>query len=89
MSTSSKQKFEIASPDAPLIKKVAQINWEACFLCQSEENNSPIVSPFKSPQYDSDPKKPSYYKVTENLQKVTCYQQLFKYTLKTTKQIKF
>ena len=34
MSKSSKQKFGIASPDAPLInKKVAQTNWEACFIC--------------------------------------------------------
>ena len=57
-------------------KKVAQINWEACFICQSEENNSPILSPFKSPQYDSDPKKSSYYKVAENLLKFYEYSDL-------------
>ena len=67
---------EIASPDALLIKKVAQINWEACFICQSEENNSPIVSRFKSPKYDSDPKKSSYYKVAENLRKFYEYSDL-------------
>ena len=50
-------------------KKVAQINWEACFLCQSEENNSPVVSPFKFPQYDLDQKKSSYYEVAENCRK--------------------
>ena len=67
MSKSSKRKFEIASPEPPPLKKVAQINWEGCFICQSEENNSPIVSPLKSPLYDSDPKKSLYYKVAENL----------------------
>ena len=76
MSKSSKRKFEIATPEAPLIKKVAQINWEACFIYQSEENNPPIVSPFKSPQYDSDPKKSSYYKVAEKLQKSYNYSDL-------------
>ena len=69
MSKPSKWKFEIASLDVPLIRKVAQINWEACFICQSEENNSPIVSPFKSPKHDSDPQKSSYYKVAENSRK--------------------
>ena len=67
---------EIASPDALLIKKVAQINWEACFICQSEENNSSILSPFKSPQYDSDLRKSSYYKVAENLLKFYEYSDL-------------
>ena len=65
MSKSSKRKFEIASPEALL--KVAQIDWEACFICQLEENNSTIVSPFKSPQYDSNPNKSSCYNIAENL----------------------
>ena len=69
MSKSSKRKLEIALPGATLVKKVIQINWKACFICQSEENNSSIVSPFKSPQYDSDPKKSWHYKVAENMQK--------------------
>ena len=76
MSKSSKRKFEIASSDAPLIKKVGQINWETRFICQSEENNSLIVSPFKSPQYDSHPKKSSSYKVAENLRKFYEYSDL-------------
>ena len=66
MSKSSKRKFEIALPDALLIKKVAQIDWGACFICQLEENNSTIVSPFKSSQYDSNPNKSSYYNIAEN-----------------------
>ena len=70
---SSKRKFKIVSPDAPLIKKVAQINWEACFIRQLEENNSPIVSPFKSRQCDSDPKRSTCYKVAENLRKFCEY----------------
>ena len=57
MPKSINRKFEIALSGATLVKKVTQINWKACFLRQSEENNSSIVSPFKSPQYDSDPKK--------------------------------
>ena len=57
MSKSSKRKFEIALPGTTPAKKVIRINWKACFIRQSEENNSSIVSPFKSPQYDSDPKK--------------------------------
>ena len=52
------------------------LNWEACFICQSEENNSPTVSPFKSPKYDSDRKKSSYYKVAENLQNLYEYSDL-------------
>ena len=69
MPKSSIRKFEIALSGATLVKKVTQINWKACFLCQSEENNSSIVSPFKSPQDDSDPKKSWHYKVAENLRK--------------------
>ena len=75
MSKSSKRKFEIASTDVPVMKKVVQINWETCFICQSEENNSLIVSPLKSPQY-SDPKMSSYYRVAENFRKFYGYSEL-------------
>ena len=76
MSKSSKRKFEIASTDAPLMKKVVQINWETCFICHSEKNNCLIVSPFKSPQYDSDPKMSSYYRVAESFRKFYRYREL-------------
>ena len=76
LSKSSKRKFEIASPHKSPLKKVAQINWEACFICQSEENNFPLVSPCKSPQYDSDPSKSSYYKVSRKFAKFFKYNDL-------------
>ena len=52
------------------------LNWEKCFICQSEENNSPTVSPFKSAKYDSDRKKSSFYKVAENLRNLYEYSDL-------------
>ena len=42
-----KRKFEIMLPDEPeAVDK--DVDWSMCFTCQSSDDNSPIVSPFKS-----------------------------------------
>ena len=61
-----KRKFEIISPNVALTSKI-EVDWEKCFICQSTDSSSGIVSPFKSPFFLQSPEKLSYYKVVSCL----------------------
>ena len=43
----SAQRFELVSPDRPLIAN--PVDWSICFICQEEGDESFLVFPYKKP----------------------------------------
>ena len=48
----STHKFEFVSPDRPITPK--PVDWSICFICQEEEESSPLVFPYRKSGKQSD-----------------------------------